>query len=64
MWIVPPANDEGRGAVVDEGVELVGLESPVSRFPIDVDTDDPTVFWARAKANSLHTGVVSQLLNG
>ena len=30
MWIVPPANDEGRGAVVDEGVELVGLEGPVS----------------------------------
>ena len=32
MWIVPPANDEGRGTVVDEGVELVGLEGLVSRL--------------------------------
>ena len=30
MWIVPPANDKGRGTVIDEGVELVGLEGPVS----------------------------------
>ena len=51
-------------AVIDEGVELVGLEGPVSRDAIDVDTENPTVFWARAKANSLHSGVVSQLLNG
>ena len=48
MRIVPPANDKSRGVIVDEGVELVGLEGPVSRDAIDVDTDDPTVFWTGA----------------
>ena len=60
VGVTTTANDEGaRNRIQTEVADAVD-----SSHAIKVDGDDLTVFWARAKANSLHAGVISQLLKG
>ena len=60
VGVTATANDEGaRKRIQAEVADAID-----SSHAIKVDGDDPTVFWTRAKANSLHSGVISQLLKG
>ena len=57
VGVTATANDEGaRKRIQPEVADAID-----SSHAIEVDGDDPTVFWTRAKANSLHSGVIPQL---
>ena len=60
VGVTATANDEGALKRIQPEV----ADAIDSSHAIKVDGDDSTLFWTRAKANSLHTGVISQLLKG
>ena len=55
VGVTATANDDGARKWIQTEV----ADAIDSGHTIEIDGDDPTVFWTRAKANSLHTGVIS-----
>ena len=60
VGVTATANDEGARKRIQAEI----ADTLDSGSAIKVHGNDPTVFWTRAKANSLHAGVISQLVEG
>ena len=60
VGVTATANDEGARKWIQAEI----ADTLDSGSAIKVHGNDPTVFWTRAKANSLHAGVISQLVEG
>ena len=60
VGVTTTANDEGARKWIQAEI----ADTLDSGSAIKVHGNDPTVFWTRAKANSLHAGVISQLVEG
>ena len=60
VCVTATANDVGARKRIQAEIADAIDSSPA----IKVHGNDPTVFWTRAKANSLHAGVISQLVEG